>query len=161
LEAKSSKSETVEPEPDDVAEILQFRIWLKDVSPMVWRRVQIPATMTLRELHGVFQVTMGWESIHLFQFILRATRFGFWQTAARTPDIALSELQLRKGVRFLYEYDLNIPWEHEVRLEDRFPACTGKSYPRCTGGDGNCPTEDCGGPLAFMTQSDLAYNDEV
>jgi hypothetical protein len=53
-------------------EILQFRIWLKDVSPMIWRRVQVSINMMLRELHGVFQVAMGRESIHLFQFGLRA-----------------------------------------------------------------------------------------
>jgi hypothetical protein len=27
-------------------------------------------------LHGVIQVVMGWEVIHLFQFTLRARRFG-------------------------------------------------------------------------------------
>lgn len=153
-----------EPEPGAaVADeaILQFRIWLKGVSPMIWRRVQVPANMTLRELHGVFQVAMGWESIHLFQFVLRATRFGSLEVSARSPDVVLSNLLLRKGARFLYEYDLNIPWEHEVRLEDRFSIGTRENYPRCTGGGGNCPPEDCGGPLAFMTQTDLAYNYEV
>ena len=29
---------------------------------MVWRRVLVPNTCTLRELHGVIQVGMGWES---------------------------------------------------------------------------------------------------
>ncbi|WP_245420776.1 MULTISPECIES: plasmid pRiA4b ORF-3 family protein [Mesorhizobium] len=32
---------------------------------MVWRRVQVSSTMTLREFHGVLQVAMGWEGIHL------------------------------------------------------------------------------------------------
>jgi hypothetical protein len=30
---------------------------------MVWRRVLMPTTFTLRELHGVIQVAMGWEGI--------------------------------------------------------------------------------------------------
>lgn len=157
-------SDLTEPEPgaaiaDD--EMLQFRIWLKDVSPMIWRRVQVPVNMTLRELHGVFQVAMGWESIHLFQFELRATRFGSWELSARSPTVMLSSLLLRKGTRFLYKYDLNIPWEHEVRLEGRFSADPRGNYPHCTGGSGNCPPEDCGGPLAFMTQTDLAFDYEV
>ncbi|WP_352884702.1 hypothetical protein [Mesorhizobium sp. M0910] len=50
--------------------ILQFRIWLHDVSPMVWRRFQVPSTMTPREFHGVLQVAMGWEGIHLYQFVI-------------------------------------------------------------------------------------------
>jgi hypothetical protein len=32
---------------------------------MIWRRVQVPASMTRWELHGVIQVVMGWEDIHL------------------------------------------------------------------------------------------------
>ena len=33
----------------------------------------------LRELHGVSQVTMlGWEGIHLYDFQLRAARYGSW-----------------------------------------------------------------------------------
>ena len=78
--------------------------------------------MTLRELHGVIQVAMGWEGIHLFQFTLRARRFGSLELAARSPDVPLSELRLRQGTRFRYEYDLNSPWEHEVRLESRHEA---------------------------------------
>jgi hypothetical protein len=29
---------------------------------MVWRRVQVPSSFTLRELHGVIQIATGWES---------------------------------------------------------------------------------------------------
>ncbi len=89
---------------------------------MIWRRVQVPASMTLRELHGVIQVVMGWEGIHLFQFTLRARRFGSLELAAQSPDVPLSELRLRSGMRFGYEYDLNGPWKHEVRLESRHEA---------------------------------------
>ncbi|WP_352553923.1 IS1096 element passenger TnpR family protein [Mesorhizobium australicum] len=34
---------------------------------MVWRREHLPSTMTSREFHGVLQVAMGWDSIHLYQ----------------------------------------------------------------------------------------------
>ena len=33
---------------------------------MVWRRLLVPDTCTLRELHGAVQVAMGWEGIHLY-----------------------------------------------------------------------------------------------
>ncbi|ESZ09408.1 hypothetical protein X737_32835 [Mesorhizobium sp. L48C026A00] len=121
---------------------------------MVRRRLQVPATMTLYQLDGVFQVTIGWESIYLYQFVLYAVRYGSWETAARSPDVPLGDLRLRKGSRLLYEYDLNIPWAHDVRLEDRFGARPGTTFPRCTGGDGDCPPEDCGGPETFMMQTD-------
>ena len=86
----------------DAAAIVQVKIWLLGMSPMVWRRVQVSADITLRELHGVIQVAMGWEGIHLYQFSLRATRFGSAEFSASSPDVTLAALRLRKGARFLY-----------------------------------------------------------
>jgi hypothetical protein len=56
------------PPSAETAAILQIKVWLVGISPMVWRRVLVPAAFTLRELHGVIQVTMGWEGIHLYDF---------------------------------------------------------------------------------------------
>jgi hypothetical protein len=139
---KRTPREPKTPDHSPAPEILQFKVWLLGISPMVWRRVQVPASMTLRELHGVFQVAMGWESIHLFQFMFRTRRFGSLEVAARSPDVPLSELRLHLGTRFRYEYDLNGPWEHEVRRESRHEAAPGRSYPICLDGDGSCPPED-------------------
>ena len=55
----------------DASAIVQVKVWLAGISPMVWRRVLVPATFTLRGLHGVIQVAMGWDGIHLYQFHLR------------------------------------------------------------------------------------------
>ena len=55
---------------------MQIKVWLVGISPMVWRRVLVPTNFALRELHGVIQVAMGWEGIHLYQFRLRAARYG-------------------------------------------------------------------------------------
>jgi len=44
------------------------------VRPMTWRRVQ--GSIRLRELHGVPQVTMGWEGLHLYRSLLRAEQYG-------------------------------------------------------------------------------------
>jgi hypothetical protein len=120
-------------DPSRPPEILQFKVWLLGISPMVWWRVQVPDSMTLRELHGVIQVAMGWEGIHLFQFTPRAKRFGSLELAARSSDVPLSELRLRQGTRFRYEYDLNGPWEHEVRLEMRHEADPGMTDLRKNG----------------------------
>jgi hypothetical protein len=117
--------------------------------------------MTLRELHGVIQVAMGWEGIHLFQFTLRARRFGSLELAAHSPDIPLSELRLRLGTRVRYEYDLNGPWEHEVRLESRHEADAQRSYPMCLDGDGSCPPEDCGGVNGFLARCEASITQEA
>ncbi|MCY1667332.1 plasmid pRiA4b ORF-3 family protein [Rhizobium sp. SL86] len=157
--AKKTAEQTTASE--DVPFIQQFRIWLKGVSPMVWRRVQVASTMTLCEFHGVLQVVLGWEGVHLYQFIIHTARYGSWETGARSTAMTLGELKLRKGIRFLYEYDLNIPWEHEVRLEERQPVKPDGYYPACTGGDGVCPTEECGGPEAWMWRQDNAFGYET
>ncbi|MBP1845505.1 hypothetical protein J2046_003778 [Rhizobium petrolearium] len=52
--------------------ILQLKVRLLDMSSMVWRRVLMPAAMTLKEVHGVFQVVLGWCSLHLYQFRIHA-----------------------------------------------------------------------------------------
>ena len=50
---------------------------------------------------------------------IRAARYGSWELSASSPDATLVALQFRQGAQFVYEYDLNIPWRHEVCLEDR------------------------------------------
>ena len=93
---KRTLSEPKVLNPSSTLKILQFKVWLIGLSPMIWRRIQVPDSLTLRELHGVIQVAMGWEGIHLFQFALRARRFGSLELAARSPDVALSELMQRQ-----------------------------------------------------------------
>ena len=39
--------------------VLQVKVWLTGISPMVWRRVLVLGNSTLRELHDVIQVAMG------------------------------------------------------------------------------------------------------
>jgi len=34
---------------------VQVKVWLLGISPMVWRRLLVLDTCTLRELHGVIQ----------------------------------------------------------------------------------------------------------
>ena len=76
---------------------------------MVWRRLLVPSSYTLRELHGVIQVAMGWEGIHLYEFELRAARYGYWELSASSPDVTLASLRLRKGA-----FRLRIRPEHSL-----------------------------------------------
>ena len=41
-----------------------------------------------------------------------------------------------------------------IRIEDQLQAEQGKAYPVCTGGNGACPPEDCGGPANFLASRD-------
>ena len=92
-----------EPPSPDAPGVVQVKVWLLGISPMVWRRLLVPAACTLRELHGVIQVAMGWEGIHLYQFCLRSRRYGSWEVSASSPDVTLAALKLRHGTRFAYQ----------------------------------------------------------
>ncbi len=70
---------------------------------MVWRRVLVPSGCSPRELHGVFQVAMGWEGIHLYQFCLRAARYGSPELVTISPDVTLAALRFRRGAQLHYE----------------------------------------------------------
>lgn len=132
--------------------VLQLKVRLLKVSPMVWRRLLVPLDTTLHELHGILQVALGWEGIHLFQFRLRAVRYGSPELSAFSPAVTLAGFRLRTGSRFTYAYDLNIPWRHGIRVERQLERDARKPYPICLDGHGDCPAEDCGGPAGYLAR---------
>ena len=52
--------------PEASTRIVQLKVRLLGLSPMIWRRVLVPESATLRELHGILQVGMGWDGIYLY-----------------------------------------------------------------------------------------------
>ena len=59
-------------ENNQTAKAYQIRITLKGAKPPIWRRVALPANVTLGELHVVIQIVMGWTDDHLHQFMLKS-----------------------------------------------------------------------------------------
>ena len=112
---------------------------------MIWRRVLVPDAMSLHELHGVLQVAMGWEAIHLFQFSVRGVVYAGPCLHGQPVDVPLSDFRFRRNAKFRYVYDMGCWWEHELRVEERMSAASAKRHPVCIGGSGACPPEDCGG----------------
>ena len=49
--------------PEESTHIVQLKVRLLDISLMIWWRV--PASVFLRELHGILQMSMAWEGSHL------------------------------------------------------------------------------------------------
>jgi len=111
----------------------------------VVREIDVPAAITLDELHDVLQVAMGWTDSHLHQFRAEAATYG-------VPDGEWEDDELdERGVRladlprrFVYAYDFGDGWEHDVELVG-----PGSDRPGCIGGEGACPPEDCGGPYGY------------
>ena len=54
--------------PRSVDQVAQLKVALARFRPPIWRRVLLPATATLGDLHEVIQVLLGWDGDHLHLF---------------------------------------------------------------------------------------------
>lgn len=125
----------------------RLRVVLQEVMPAVVRVIDVPATITLDDLHDVLQVAVGWTDSHLHQFRTDMATYGI-------PDEEWDDDELdERGVRladlpsrFVYAYDLGDGWEHDVEVIG-----SGGEVPGCVDGEGTCPPEDCGGPYGYDT----------
>ena len=129
--------------------IATFKISIRGIEPSIWRRVEVPTSITLNKLHMVFQDVFGWTNSHLHSFNIGDTEYGH-------PD-DLGELDIvdEKGIKlfqtlktntrgFSYLYDFGDHWLHDVQIETLSAPREGRVYPICLDGARKCPPEDCG-----------------
>lgn len=127
--------------------VMRLRIALRDVMPTPWRRLEIATAATLADLHAAIGAAMGWEDVHLHLFRILGRRYD--PEYADLGEVRLADLRLHADERFTYEYNLSVPWLHEVRVEAVGPGAAGWRYPRCTAGRHAAPPEWCPGPEAL------------
>jgi hypothetical protein len=113
--------------------IYQLKITLSGSKPPIWRRVQVPAEITLAKLHQVIQATMGWTSSHLHQFCIGRDYYSdpeFQLDDARSErQVKLSRVAPREKSKIAYEYDFGDSWEHELLVEKILQPEPGARYP--------------------------------
>ena len=133
--------------------VFQLKITLAGIRPPIWRRVQVPGTVTLGRLHQVIQEAFGWWGYHLHEFEIDGVRYGSDLEDDWDPPRDESRVRLRtvvgQGGRFLYTYDFGDNWEHRIEVEDIVPAERGVTYPRCTAARRCRPPEDVGGTWGY------------
>jgi Plasmid pRiA4b ORF-3-like protein len=136
--------------------IARTRIELNGIEPIIWRRVQVPLTTSLKGLHDVIQAVMPFENYHLFRFDVGDKRFGIpnpeWDHVHETLDaknIKLGALVERGVSTFSYTYDFGDDWRHSVTIESVNAADSTLDYPRFIDGSGRAPPEDVGGIPGF------------
>ena len=141
--------------------VYQFKVHLKEISPMIWRRFLIQSDSTLKDLHYVIQILMGWTNYHLNEFIIKGRRYTIPNMIGNPSvcgkygsNIKLEEFKFRKNEKFLYTYDFTAGWEFEVRLETINSPQNKKIYPICISGSGASPDEECGGTHRFSELKD-------
>lgn len=145
------------------AHVYQLKVSLQGISPMVWRRLLVRSDSTIADLHYTIQIAIGWSDSHLNQFHIHGQDYGVYHDGGisftdNPEKVLLSAFDFRTRERFLYEYDFNDAWMHDVRIEKRLPLDPKRIYPACTAGKHSAPPEDCGGALAYMQiRQDLKY----
>ncbi len=126
----------------------QIKVTLHGAKPPIWRRLMVPASVTLADLHLIIQYAMGWDNYHLHLFDVGGVRYG-------EPDPEL-ELELRdegrvrlrdvapaERAKIRYEYDFGDGWEHDIVVEKIVDEPVQQVV--LLAGRRACPPEDCGG----------------
>jgi hypothetical protein len=144
---------------ETVPEVYQLHVWIRQISPMIWRRLLVRSESSLGDLHDIIQIAFGWSDTHLHRFRIHGRDYGISRVGGLgfshdARAVRLDSFQFRLNERFLYEYDLRESWQHQVRVERRSPAEPRRTYPVCVGGRRAAPPEDCGGPWAFLRRRD-------
>jgi hypothetical protein len=133
-----------------------LRVALDEIKPPIWRRVAVPASITLDLLHDVIQATMGWEDCHLHQFTIGNRRY---TEAPENSEEGIDENGVLLGglldgakTKIAYCYDFGDGWQHTVTVEKIEKIPEGHSLEMtCLAGKRSCPPEDCGGPSGYAT----------
>lgn len=130
------------------ATVHKIKVTLRGSKPPIWRRLEVPSTVTLEALHQIIQEAFGWFNCHLWAFETARGEYGIPDPELGIGDasaLRLNDLAPGSGDRVRYTYDFGDGWEHDVVVEEAAPAEPDQSYPRCLTGRRACPPEDCGG----------------
>ncbi|MEU5722193.1 plasmid pRiA4b ORF-3 family protein [Micromonospora sp. NPDC047738] len=145
LPAKRKKS-------DGPAPIYQIKVSLRGARPPIWRRLEVPADVSLAQLHVLIQLAFAWTDSHLHVF---ETPYGsFGRPDADLGHRAASGATLEQvapavGDKLRYTYDFGDNWEHDILVEKVLDRAASVTYPRCVAGRRAAPPEDCGGVWGY------------
>lgn len=138
------------------SKIYELYVELEDIEPPIWRRLLVPATVTLPKLHDLLQLAMGWTNSHLHSFTVGNKTFGMTEVdGAEELDMLDERKQTLEGVlgqsarEFIYEYDFGDSWRHRIAVKPLPKPNTDWHYPLCIGGARAAPPEDVGGPPGY------------
>jgi len=147
--------------------ICRMTVALDGILPPIWRRLDVPAWVTLAKLHDLLQVALGWTDSHLHVFEIGDERIAVPFELEQLADgsITRSARLVRLGDvidqgfrRFGYVYDLGDSWHHSVEVEDVRDGMDGGAWARCLGGARSRPPEDCGGVEGYARLLDVLFD---
>lgn len=153
FEASTRRREPAGPVTPPSGAGYEIKIQLRGVTkPPVWRRLQVPADLSLDQLHEVIQTAMGWHDCHMHVFSDGWNSYGRPDRELGHQDerkAHLSQLLTQIGDKIGYTYDFGDDWLHDITLEKILPTDAEVTSAVCTAGKGACPPEDCGGVWGY------------
>jgi hypothetical protein len=143
-------------------QIARLAITLDEVKPPVRRCIEVPFAIRLDRLHRVFQIVIGWEGYHLYEFrIGRNIAYGVpdppdWDFPGSNPRPAnktslANLLAQTRNKTFKYVYDFGDDWRHTVKLEALVVPEPQATYPRLLSAKGRCPPKMSAGHGAMLS----------
>src|SRR5437773_5560423 len=143
-----------------VPNAVQLRVSIDRIEPQIWRRLIVPSSYNLRDLHLVLQAALGWTNAHLHEFEIGGLRFGDSDIAnaengpedARAfdeMDVRLRDFTREPGTTLSYVYDMGDNWGHTVCLEKHVSLELAPKV-RCSEGARARPLEDVGGASGYQ-----------
>lgn len=143
------------PSAKKIPYLLQLRIELAGIKPSIWRRILVPESITLGNLHQVLQVTFDWCGYHLHEFDFGGERFGVpnpqfdWEPVRSEKRVQL-KTALGGMTSFKYFYDFGDDWEHRIKVEKKLPGEPELSHRAMLLKAANAaPPEDVGGAPGY------------
>ena len=90
------------PEPAEAAlpSVYRLRVVLRAISPLIWRRLLVPAEDSIADLHAALQIAFGWDGTHLHRFVIHGREYGSdsWLDP-REVRLVRARLARRRAVR--------------------------------------------------------------
>src|ERR1035438_9366204 len=125
-------------------EAYRIHVWIRQISPMIWRRLLVGSDSSIADLHHTLQIAFGWSDSHLHRFHIHGRDYGIGKIggigfSTDAKRVRLADFRFRINERFCYEYDFGDAWQHEVRIEQCLPLDGTCVYPRCIGGRRQAP----------------------
>jgi hypothetical protein len=135
---------------------------LAGVEPAIWRRLRVPADLTLLDLHHAIQIVMGWLDYHLHVFEIGDREYGprpeeefeREQWAGDDGRITIAKALAETDGPITYLYDFGDDWSIRVERSGHDPEESASTVV-CLDGERAGPPEDCGGPDAYQNIVDI------
>ena len=114
---------------------LRLKVTLVGTKPPIWRRFDVPGDVSLRQLHDILQIVMGWTDSHLHQFEQDGTlygesdrEFGLMRESERTPRVDNVLSAPKDQLKYDYDFWRQLDAQGHCRAGDaRGRANTGAS----------------------------------